>query len=327
MIEHGPRRDGRRGFTLIELLVVLAVIGILVALLLPAVFSAREAARRAACTNNLKQIGIALANYESAAGSLPVGILVQHDYIAPGWAWGFQILPQLEHGTLYNAANLDRMVLHKQEQRTTLSSWVGTFLCPSSDDEGLYSCGMNFPPWNQVCAPSNYVASAGALEFVERQEGTMVELHPESTGLFTMRRSVRLAEIGDGLSHTLAVGERSRRVADAAWAGVFMCVQPSHCTKRSWPSRYCTALAFSVLGRSGSGPADYYDQEMPNSSSMPAAFTPNSPGSGPDGFSSDHPGGCNLLVADGSVRFVRDQITPELFRAMTSRRGGEVVEW
>jgi prepilin-type N-terminal cleavage/methylation domain-containing protein/prepilin-type processing-associated H-X9-DG protein len=329
MVNRDAGRDGRRGFTLIELLVVIAVIGILVALLLPAVAAAREAARRAACTNNLKQIGIAMAGYEASVGSLPPGILVIHDYITPGWAWGFQILPQLEQKALYDSANFSLLVIDKDEQRTTVSSRVEAFLCPSAVDyDDNYFNGIDADVnMNKGFSASGYVASAGVLEFIRPREGSMLEVNPDSTGLFTMRRCIRLSEIRDGLSNTLAVGERSRRVADAVWAGVPYCVQPSHCTKKTWPSRYCTALAFMVLGRSGAGPNDYVEQEIPNSSAMPGAYTPNAPGSGSDGFGSDHRGGCNFLLADGSVRFLRDQVSPEVFRAMTSRRGGEVVEW
>src|SRR5512135_3856053 len=119
-------RPARRpsGFTLIELLVVIAIIGVLIALLLPAVQAAREAARRVQCVNNLKQIGLALHNYHDAVGALPMGYAASRPFVdgltdtTPGWAWGAMILPQLEQSALFNAVNFSLPV--EGPQNTTV---------------------------------------------------------------------------------------------------------------------------------------------------------------------------------------------------------------
>src|SRR5574338_477374 len=117
-----PATSARRAFTLIELLVVIAIIGVLIALLLPAVQAAREAARRASCLNNLKQIGLAMHNYQDAVGAFPPGYLslTVNDQpngaeLGPGWSWGAFILPQMEQAAVYNAINFSLPIAHPAE--------------------------------------------------------------------------------------------------------------------------------------------------------------------------------------------------------------------
>src|SRR4051794_4965595 len=123
-----------RGFTLIELLVVIAIISLLIALLLPAVQAAREAARRAQCVNNLKQVGLALANYEQAQKVLPPGYVSNFDAqgndTGPGWGWASMILPQLEQPAVFNAINFGLGVESPANLSARLST-INAFLCPS----------------------------------------------------------------------------------------------------------------------------------------------------------------------------------------------------
>ena len=146
----------RRAFTLIELLVVIAIIGVLIALLLPAVQAAREAARRMSCTNNLKQIGIAMHNYHDAHGRLPIGYTFTPGYTRGGFGWGAMILPGVEQGPLFDAANFSLPLWH--DANTTLATTtIGFYLCPSDDtshDGFLERDGFRY-------ALGSYVASFG----------------------------------------------------------------------------------------------------------------------------------------------------------------------
>ena len=125
-----------RGFTLIELLVVIAIIAVLIALLLPAVQSAREAARRMQCVNNLKQIGIALHNYHDALSILPSGYIAASKFIdgetdtAPGWSWASMILPQLDQPPLYSSINV-YLPIQAAANTTSTQTILSAFLCPS----------------------------------------------------------------------------------------------------------------------------------------------------------------------------------------------------
>ena len=198
----------RRGFTLIELLVVIAIIAVLIALLLPAVQSAREAARRIQCTNNLKQLGLALHNYISATGSVPIGIATTVGGYPPGYspgglsqwtAWSAQalLLPYVEQGPLYNAANFQTNCcyfgLGNTVNSTIYNTRIAGFLCPS---DGL--AGQQYT--------NSYLGSVGASTIKYPLDGN-------TTGIFRIydvnfrSGSVTLAAITDGLSNTLAFGE------------------------------------------------------------------------------------------------------------------------
>src|SRR5262249_20048797 len=185
----------RSGFTLIELLVVIAIIGVLIALLLPAVQSAREAARRIECTNNLKQIGIALHNYHDVLGSLPWG--VGHEAM-PGSPDGGQFwsalalaLPFMEQLPLHNAINFDLTAwVSFPENDTVKSTRIGLFLCPADPDRLTNPQGH-----------TNYAANFGTIP---------ITFYPGSNGVFgpvPETRIVRLGDITDGTSNTVAFGE------------------------------------------------------------------------------------------------------------------------
>src|SRR5437868_4368459 len=148
------------GFTLVELLVVIAIIGVLVALMLPAVQSSREAARRLQCTNNLKQVGIALLNYESSHKHFPAGYVSQFDSsgndTGPGWGWASQILPQMEETAIQSTIHFDLPIEHANNaaRATTISG----YLCPTESQRQVWLAKR--PDGTQICqvAESNYVA-------------------------------------------------------------------------------------------------------------------------------------------------------------------------
>ena len=317
-------RPNRRGFTLIELLVVIAIIAVLIAMLLPAVQAAREAARRAQCANNLKQIGLALHNYHDAIGAFPPGLLSRPDpstgdNSGPGWGWGAMILPQMEQSALFNAVNfaLPIEVAANQTARLTV---VNSYLCPSDGSllrtftvvDSTAAAGPPPVPGNPICdvASSSYVGSFG--------KGDVSSLYPynptddppgrdNGEGLFFRNRSIRIAEVIDGTSQTFAVGERSQHLSRATWTGAI--------TNASVPLTELQA----VTG---------FDPE--SGDALVLSHTgedrgPNSVRPHADQYWSRHPGGAQFVLADGSVKFVKEQIGFVIFQALATRFGGEVL--
>lgn len=298
-----------RGFTLIELLVVVAIIAILVALLLPGVQRAREAARRTQCVNNLKQIGIALHSYSDAHGVLPPGNVAAAaqgsegtdpnasmgvTVVAPAWSWAALLLPHLEKGNLQGVIGLDseNLTLNQAHFRRfhLLQQKVPVFVCPTDGGGELNPHrALRSEEDGVVCvlpageATSNYVASA---TWGNRPDA----LGPGSfraRGLFTGNSSVRLDDIPDGTSQTFMAGER--KTADGAHASI-------------WP---------------GSNFGLHSDQGASHETNYGSAFVrmqtglpvlQGQPAKPRWGFSSMHDGGANFLLADGSVHFLSENI-------------------
>jgi prepilin-type N-terminal cleavage/methylation domain-containing protein/prepilin-type processing-associated H-X9-DG protein len=313
-----------RGFTLIELLLVIGMIGVLVGLLLPAVQSAREAARRMSCRNNLKQIGLAMHGYHDVWHDFPPA------YLAPpltglelgaGWGWGMLILPYSEHRPLYDAANFDLGFGEVQVDRpdfpgglyannTVRRTRITTFLCPSGGGgDGPIDMGYDSAHFGD--SPGQYIASAGWMDSSRSPLQGAGVLYPNSR--------VAIGDVRDGTSATLMIGERSRNLADAAWAGAFGSrSEPGPlCTKRGWPVKSCVGMMFLLMGRTGPS-TDVLSGSAPGGNSLDRQ-------AGADGFASLHPGGCLFLFCDGSVRFIKETAAPQVVRALASRAGGEVV--
>lgn len=301
----------RRGITLIELLTVITIIGVLIALLLPAVQAVRESARRAKCQNNLKQVGLALYSYHDTHGMYPPGFSLDRP-ATPGWGWGTRLLNSLDQSALYNSINIS-MSFASPAHQTVIETRLAAFLCPSSGDQGPLSSGFIEQPIVQLeqLAPAQYVASAGSVSLKGGGGSTAGD------GVFFLNSRVAVRDITDGSSSTLMIGERSRNIADATWVGV---ADPIFilCTKNSWPVHTCASAMFMVLGRTGPTSDILFG-------AVPTGSTPNSPGGGADGFWSLHSGGCNFLYCDGSVRFIKATVSPDAFKALGTRAGGEVV--
>ena len=214
----------RRGFTLIELLVVIAIIAVLIALLLPAVQSAREAARRIQCTNNIKQIGLAMHNYHTANNTFPQGVAASFNTVNPGciaWSgWSAQalMLSYMEQGTIYNACNfmLDPFStsLSPLVNGTAVYTKIAGFLCPSDGNAGSAAGNAALTQANQADTTliNNYYASVGTTTYVDNLvvNGSTPQTcgtSPGSTGVFWYSVSYGIHSITDGTSNTVAFSE------------------------------------------------------------------------------------------------------------------------
>lgn len=300
----GPTRI-RRGFTLIELLAACSIIGVLCALLLPAVQAAREAARRAGCANNMRQMGIALHGYHDASGSFPMGYVAESDHdpydTTPGWGWAAMMLPHLEQTPLFDSANFD-LPLERSGNLTTRTSAVGSYICPADRNPGLYvAAGADGTPVG-LFRTNSYAACYGAGLAIDDQPGS-------GNGLFRRNLVVRLADVRDGTGGTIALGERGACLVRTPWAGT-----PSGAVSSFTPGSSFDGYPAGALGRGAELVVAHVDD---------VRF--NAPGTGPDDFYSPHPLGGNFLFADGSTRFIRDTVDLHILRALCTRDHGEFV--
>jgi prepilin-type N-terminal cleavage/methylation domain-containing protein/prepilin-type processing-associated H-X9-DG protein len=361
------RHRARIGFTLIELMVVIAIIGVLIALLLPAVQAAREAARRAQCTNNLKQLGLGAFNYESATGSFPLGTSYQHTNFptisqAANWhSFSAQalILPYLEQTPVYNAINFTWAPDSPPNNQTVWIQVLSVFLCPSDGNAGRRNI-------------NSYAASYGASttsnwSWVDTGGYPIYNQIPaDSSGLFTFGRAYKVSDVTDGTSNTIAFSEWVVGNNGLFYDGV------------NPPQRYRgnMVMAAATTGGGGEGlrllnvqmdPQGVLNQinscraefESASSNGQIASFkgwrwshgnpafalfnvvmTPNDSfggcrvGGNPDywpdssyvvGASSAHPGGVNVAMGDGSVRFIKDSINQRTWWSLGTRNGEEVI--
>ena len=351
---HSPRR---RGFTLIELLVVIAIIGVLIALLLPAVQSAREAARRAQCTNNLKQIGLAMHNYHSTNEVFPMGSSRAPTPAGPpNWAWWgdwsahAMLLPYLEQQPLFAAANFDVTAMGHdpagQMNSTVVNTRLAGFLCPSDGN-----AGRNYT--------NSYYASAGTT--------THRHHHVDFTGVFARNVSYGIRDITDGTSNTIAfsegliarpTGQRTRahsvvdvqavnvdevRFQSDMWSLVPMGAAPpgptvSNYLQACMDKLRTTTNTNDIKGNKGerwawgeTGMTMFHTIVPPNSQQYAFGACRNDcAGCSPDAavFSnaqSNHPGGVNVLMSDGSVRFIKDTIAWSTWWSLGTKANGETV--
>jgi prepilin-type N-terminal cleavage/methylation domain-containing protein/prepilin-type processing-associated H-X9-DG protein len=296
----------RRGFSLIELLVTIAIVGVLIALLLPAVQAAREAARRVQCAHNLRQIGLGLSHYHETIGSLPMGYVAangQRRYAtSPGWGWAALTLPYLEQMPLYAATNFD-LPVETAANLTARTTHLSIYACPSDLDVSTYTVVRESGEAIGQFHTNSYAACFGA--------GLEIDESPDlGNGLFLRNRGVRASEILDGMSQTIAVGERGACLVKTPWAGApngGISVLSSNAPIRFWAGN-------SSVGHGPELVVAHVDE-----------VTLNGDGTAPDDFYSAHPGGAFFLFADGSVRFLHDTIRLDILRALCTRDGGEIV--
>ena len=311
------------GFTLVELLVVIAIIGMLVALLLPAIQAARESARRTQCVNNLKQLGTALHNYHDAHGRFPPAYVIQPGGggvhgppdpetrdAGPGWAWGALLLPFLEASALHESLDMSLPSWHAQNAPAARTQ-VGLFLCPSaSNSHGPVTVRDESRQTLAVFARSCYVANAGQAE---PWNFSVDCYHAVADGPLYRNASTRMADVTDGLSQTVFLGEHHPVLSDKTWMGVVpgadVCPQPRFALAGCEPA--------GTLVNVHSGPCRTQDP--------PVIHPPNSPVAAPCQMYAEHPGGCNVMLGDGSVRFISETIHQPTWAALSSMAMGDVV--
>jgi prepilin-type N-terminal cleavage/methylation domain-containing protein len=301
----------RRAFTLIELLVVIAIVGVLVALLLPAVQAVREAARRVQCANNLKQIGLALHVYHEAIGTFPPGYLskpgLDGGNDGPGWGWASMILPGLEQAPVFDAVNFG-LAIESPSNQTARRTTIDVFACPSDASFQPWFTVVDYTasatePGRPLCdvGATNYVGSFGLGDPMDIPGRDLGE------GLFFRNRPVGLRDVLDGTGQTLAVGERSHNLSRPTWTGAV--------TRSSVPVLELQASP-GIDPSGGAALVLAYPGASPGLNVRPAYA---------DYYWSRHPGGAQFLRADGGARFINAQIRLTVLRALTTRDGGEIL--
>lgn len=288
----------RRAFTLVEVLVVIAIIGILIALLLPAIQTAREASRRVQCQNNLKQIGLALLNYESEHKVFPAGYISQVDSsgndLGPGWGWAALILPQMEETNIFNMVHLDLPIEHPDN--SVRLSEIPNYYCPTEDYRHVWKAKRT--DGTPICdvAESNYVAVYGTTE-----PGV------DGDGIFYRNSKVAIRDVTDGLSQTLAVGERTHQLGHATWVGSVTNALLLPEDDNSQSQQVAEMGPGMTLGHVGEG------------------VGPGAAGEDVNQFYSLHGQGTNFLFADCHAAFLRSDMDYSTYLALATRAGGEAV--
>jgi prepilin-type N-terminal cleavage/methylation domain-containing protein/prepilin-type processing-associated H-X9-DG protein len=338
MLEHRSQSRPRAGFTLIELLVVIAIIGVLIALLLPAVQSAREAARRAQCVNNVKQLALALHNYHDTVGAFPWG---QGPLNCNDWNYLALMLPHIEQVNLFNALNFDRLnatngfaCTGNAINTTVTRASISSVICPSDSDEGLTS------PDGRLSYYGNTGSTPVQFNTTDNQlpNGLFASV-PESP-------PIRISAIRDGTSNTAAISERNMGIGqydqrpfrdfsspptNYSSIGAVEPFTPQAfrlaCMERGDPRQPGVELAccrpVGAVWHMGNPNSGRYNHVMTPNTWACMEIGGNSNGATPP--SSRHPGAVMVGMADGSVRAVKDTISPEVWWAIGSRAGGEVV--
>jgi len=342
----------RAAMTLVELLVVIAIIAVLIGLLLPAVQRAREAANRAACINNLKQMGLALHQHHDALGSFPPGMTVSGtDNLEMGSFGGFiPLLPFLEQDNWIRRWDANQ-TWYDPPNANIVSVEVKVFYCPSNRTSGVIDMSFLVPFAGRPLpnpAACDYLLCKGANAAL--CEVTQVPLIAQ--GVFDVNTRTRITDITDGSSNTFAIGEgagHNRRFGIRHFYPETTPAQDlfpgqSSLIDQSWSSGPMATRALHSLGLLGGsclgvtaqrgGHALPFDERMNHPLGLAALDYNNgctNSGTTPgmydtiSGFRSIHPGGCNFLFCDGGVRFISETVSADTYRALSTMAGGEVL--
>ena len=301
----------KHGFTLVELLVVITIIGVLISLLLPAVQAARETARRMSCSNNLKQIGLGLHMYHDSYNMLPAGWRgydpsdgSPHWFGLPGWAWSASILPYMEQAAIYDSVIYFDQPIHDASNDAARVAKIGIFRCPTDIGENTFDLAgggpsVGTPPAFPIkLATGNYIGVFGTFDFHDvcnPSNPTPPYNGCKGNGTFYLNDQIRFADIHDGLSNTLIVGERSSQWYPSTWVGVV------------------TGGQHAVARVAGLACSSHHEEEEEEDDHEAHAF------------SSMHVGGTNFLFGDGSVKMISESIDQDVFKALATRNAGDIV--
>lgn len=315
----------RQGFTLIELLVVIAIIAILVALLLPAVQQAREAARRSSCKNNLMQLGIALTNYEYTWETLPIGSSNDSGPVknvrgaghVVGWLVGLS--PYFEQRAVYQNFQFQYGV-YAQANAQIAEHPVSALTCPSypgsgevefsaadydengKSEEDFVESDEELEEVEQSSDPGSFLLS-GRVAYTNYSGNTGSENVPidvENNGVFMLNRAIRMAEVRDGLSNTIFVGEKTYGGFKLGWIS----------GTRASLANTAVPINSTIVSSAGSWGGDHLE---------PADVFETG------GFGSAHTGGCQVVLGDTAVRFISESISPDVLRMLGNRDDGELI--
>jgi prepilin-type N-terminal cleavage/methylation domain-containing protein len=330
-----PTRQHRRGFTLVELLVVIAIIGILIALLLPAVQVAREAARRTSCQNNMRQVGIAIHNFNDTLGHLPSSLRPPGLTNAPRISWETFMLPFLEQQAIYDRFdqkkswnnadifNPDDPVDQQYSNRILVGTRLATLQCPSSPKAERLDGVPEEDPWTfDVAAPTDY----SPIIKVDARLVTagFIDENMDGKGMLPKNEKPKLADVTDGLSNTLLLCESAGRPYLYRKGKQIGDLPTVRVNGGGWcrPASDLSLDGSSVDGTTFPGPCpmNCTNGEDFGSEEFPHPFYGTEGTSEPYAF---HPGGQNILWGDASCRFVAETVDMKVFAAMVTRDKGE----
>ncbi len=316
-------RNTSRGFTLVELLVVIAIIGILIALLLPAVQSAREAARRMQCVNNLAQLGLALQSYEAAHEVLPPGVVDSAGPIINGpegyhMSWIVQILPFMEQGVAYRHIDFDYGAYSKKN-RPVAELEISTLMCPSVASGG--PGGVNY---------------AGCHHDAEKQ------IDADDHGVFFLNSGLRTQEVPDGASHTIFLGEKIDEQLPLGWMSGTRSTLRNTGTPINGTLAVTEMEGYEVIDFWGDSSEEIYEYEDLSDAEQgaDAAEAAKTPEEEPirltdaqkaglkyvGGFNSQHPCTACFLFGDGAVKTLADVMDFDVYQRLGHRDDGKLLK-
>jgi prepilin-type N-terminal cleavage/methylation domain-containing protein len=319
------------GFTLVELLVVIAIIGVLIGLLLPGIQSSREAGRRTACSNNLKQLGLTLHTYESAKRMLPPGF--KRDYGSTtandgttgvgaqgNWSWGAFILPYMEYSSVMDIVDMTNTTcadaMGNSTKAAAMKTRMGEFLCPTdySRPTGLTGISFNNAAGTNVgsgWAMSNYVAANHSSDILRAGDG-----------MFSMDSNLELKKITDGTSKTIALGERVWQYFNGVTG-----IDPQQGYAYSGSVRPEAGCVLCVRGSRQQSSFGIRDALVSGLSAInePKTLVGSADSVSSRGFISYHPGGVMCTMADGSTRFFQESLGVSVLRSLIAIADGQPV--